>query len=310
MFVFMFILLRLGVEPLPADGESPDELRRRLLVLSSVPLAAIKTAFGATSKVVHPDKNHNPGAHEAMQKVNQAWQELRDPTKRGWVNDQLIYQAEQLRKAQQTLLRNQTQKAKRQKQAGPQRKEKFGGKPVKTAFKNKHAAPQAAHKGKQAASASSTKTAPSSSSQSKPSQSTASSKAKPAEASSSKDAGQEPPHKKSKCEETKEMKKSVGFFDAKESKNVITVKSGFSKAIRKFNVADWHSREVTCQVAEHFMKEATHEMHTFDFCCKKKDKVELMQKHGLEFKKSLSALHLRDVLEEASISKEGMVWLV
>ena len=78
-------------------------------------LTKIKTAFGAR-------------AHEAKLKINQAWHELRDPMKRGWVNDDLIYEAERLRKAQETLLCNPIQQTKRKNSGSTTKKKRFGRK--------------------------------------------------------------------------------------------------------------------------------------------------------------------------------------
>ncbi len=50
-----------------------------LILICSV---GLQRAFQYLSRKVHPDKNHDPRANQAMQKVNEAYECLKDDTKR------------------------------------------------------------------------------------------------------------------------------------------------------------------------------------------------------------------------------------
>eukprot|EP00438_Fugacium_kawagutii_P035869 Skav236472 [mRNA] locus=scaffold3359:78675:79643:+ [translate_table: standard] len=313
-------------------------VKRRLLVLSSLPLGSIKAAFGSTSKAVHPDKSSHPQAHRAMQLVNDAWKNLRDKESRAQYDEELMKKAKKLLAQHAAQSRQQAHQKQRQRQPGPQRK--AAAKPVKKDNANKDQKPGPKTKatstskfsGKPGSStAEPTSTAPAAASSSskpdtgKPGSSTAepTSTAQAAASSSSKPdshTASEPPSKKTKSEaqhepnikmgsknsttDLKEMPKSVGFFDAKEYKSFVAVKAPVSGNVRKFNFADWHSQGVAYKVASHFMRECSDAMHGFDFACKKKDKVDFMAKHGIEPTSRLQRLpisELRDILEEARI---------
>ena len=357
-------------------------MKRRLLVLASLPTATLKAAFGTISKAVHPDKNSCKGAHEAMQKVNAAWQQLRDQSTRAKLNDALISKAVQLAKEHASKFRKQAQQAKRQRQKGPQRTDKNAAKPVKkdpinkgkqhtgTEKQNKSASEPAgasstgesqpagsaaskkvhplfslkptkntdSNKPKDAASSSKGNSTNNSADNSKPTNAASGSKdnstdsSKPTDAASSHTNSkttfaassgskpeEQPPFKKAKTAKTgttqqpskgsavqqsSQKKASVGFFEIRECKTFVTAKAPVSENTRKFNVTDWHSKDVTYKVAEHFMRDATNVMHKFDLASKKTGKIEVLEKYGVKLEKpTITMSAMREILEQARYSK-------
>ncbi|UUZ55717.1 J domain-containing protein [Massilia sp. H-1] len=53
-----------------------------LKVMRNAPVDVIKASYRVMSQKYHPDRNRDPGALDLMQRINQAWDVLRDPERR------------------------------------------------------------------------------------------------------------------------------------------------------------------------------------------------------------------------------------
>lgn len=308
----------MGVEPLPAPDEKPDQKVRRLSVLASLPSSTLKAAFASTSKAVHPDKNPNSEACQAMQKVNQAWQILRDEKTRKVVDARLLAAASEAQKKHAEEKRKQLLKQKLQQKRGPQRTSiaKANAKTVKkdnlkkkqnNASKSASTDASKPQDSKQAATAS--KPEPQTDTP-KPSES-ATSSTEPASKKTKTANSSNAAHHNSKTEAAKDdsskhdssssAKKAPGIFPIKAHKNFISVKNA-SNATRKFSFDAWQWAKVAHSVATEFIHAAAEMVRHFEFSLEsKKDKLSWLSAHGISVKGSRTTIAaMRDLLEEAS----------
>ena len=256
------------------------------MVLRTVTTTALRASWVAASKQVHPDKCQLTDATTAMQKANKAWETLR--SKRDAVDKALLTaavarrdSAAATRRAEEATLRNAAEsKQNNRKRAGAAgAKGPEQGKQPPTDNSNTGQPTKKAKPTTEFCNGASSSTEPPSKKQK--------AAAEPAEAVSS----------SAKCDTaTKEEK--VGRYAIKNQKGCYSIKS-WGNSTRKFKFEDWHSAPVAFAVAKAFAQAATDVVFKFDQRKKKKEKLEMLQFHGIEVEAKTTMYEMTELLEEA-----------
>ena len=264
---------------------------------------ALKAAYRATCKIIHPDKCTEPDANKAQVMLNAAMCTLESPFARSSYNNTLQAKLEQherqslKRRRKQQIGQNLCKKAaavaqKGKKQTTTSASGSAKGSSSSTAAKGSSSSTAAEASTNHKASAQEAKEM-----QQEQHASKEPSAAKPSktEAATSK-AGEEKA-------ETKEPAKTgwwdVGGFQVKQFKHWITVRLEFS-TVRKFLFKEWQNEQVAKEVAMQFAKQASRKMTEFRLVKTKKLKTEFLTTNGVNDmtgKETIAQLEM--LLEEA-----------
>ena len=260
---------------------------------------ALKAAYRATCKIIHPDKCTDPNANKAQVMVNAAMTTLESPFARSSYNTAFERKLQQ--HEQQVLKRRRKQ----------QIAQDLGKKAAAIAQKTK----------KPATSASGSAKGASSSTTAQASTNDKASAQKPKEMQQEQHASKEPSvTKPSKTEaktskageektETKEPAKTeeksspkwwdVGGFQVKQFKHWITVRLERG-SIRKLLFKEWQDEQVAKEVATQFAKQASRKMTEFQLVKTKKLKAEFLTTNGINgMTGKETVVQLEGLLEEA-----------
>ena len=258
-----------------------------MLVLRTVSTTALRAAWVACSRSVHPDKCELTDAKDAMQKVNRAWDSLK--SKRSSIDESLMAQALERRnseaaerRAVEARSRNQA-KAKADPKGGVQKRggSKVGAEGGEQPCGDTSAQPKKKAKAGVSAASSSWET-PGKDNSAEPA-------SKKHKAGTGAEQAAEQPDGETKC----------GMYTIKVFKAFHGVKS-WNNVTRKFKFEEWHSSAVAFKVATEFAKVASDLMFKYEHHMKKKsDKIELLKLHGLSPNPTSTIAVMKEHFEKA-----------
>ncbi len=200
---------------MPWEGMSPEDALRRLLVVTTLPDTVLKQCNHRTCLLVHPDKIKHPQTSVAFQRLNSAWEVLRDHAKRAEYNNRLVNAAMENQEAEQRQYKRRQEAERLRKEMDRKTTQEAAKKAAAQAKKDSKRAKDETNKGKAAL----------------PSTSSCAEDAAPASSSGS--------------EQTKKGLGDIVNF----AKHVRVTFEGNS---RKFAADDWHSMEAASKLAHAF----------------------------------------------------------